>query len=326
MAESGTSPRAGMAPMLAGVVVEVAGIALVIAGLPEMDALFMTGVGMILAGSGLISFGVLQRVSAAKHHPPGPAEEGPAEEETPSRWRPERELRFPPPRAVALRPRGKRRIMIWVVIMALTPVYVYFASSQGPPRASRQGPGYGETEALVHDKLVRETAKGLTYHVYYHFNDEAANEFRGSASVSKALYDDLEVGDRLQVVYLRDQPSAHEVPRLLNQARSSQAAGLAALLAILLLTILETVRRRHRRLTSEGVAVRGEVETARRRGLAYNYTLSYLAGGRKRTLRGTEREQALKPGDALTVLHSPEKPQSALVYRLSLYEAAGPRL
>ncbi len=58
-----------MAPMLAGAAVEVAGIALVIAGLPEMDTLFVAGVGTILAGSGLISFGVLQRFGAARDQP-----------------------------------------------------------------------------------------------------------------------------------------------------------------------------------------------------------------------------------------------------------------
>jgi hypothetical protein len=88
-----------------------------------------------------------------------------------------------------------------------------------------------------------------------------------------------------------------------------------------LVAIFEIVRRRHKRLTSEGQPVAGYVERVHRRAAGSVYVLRFQAGGGQGHLRGRERSRKLRPGDALTVLHDRKDPAKALIYRQSLYRA-----
>ena len=67
--------------------------------------------------------------------------------------------------------------------------------------------------------------------------------------------------------------------------------------------------------------IAGLIESLRRRGAGAVYLLSYSVNGQVRKLRGTEHELNLSEGDSLTVLYGPGKPQKALIYRLSMYQA-----
>ena len=306
--------------IIAGVALDLLGAVLIVTSLhelPDIRPALMAGVAALVVGAVLVSVGVIRRTQSAAQAGvvPGPP--------SGSGWRPEPELVQPLPRSVALSRSGRRIVLLWALLTVAVPCYVILAASRSrTPDASHVAESFLESSGEIHDKEVRGGGpNGPSYYLYYSFASDWGNVYRGSLQVKKEAYDSLKVGDPVTVRFFPENPTVHEVAGFETKPGPPPVIPFAAGFTALMVAIFEIVRRRHRNLTARGVSTAGLIESSRRRGAGAVYVLSYSVNGQIRKLRGTEHELNLSEGDSLTVLYDPGKPQKALIYRLSMYQA-----
>ena len=306
--------------IVAGVAVDLLGAVLIVTSLPEIGPTLMGGVAALVGGSVLVSVGVIRKTTSGPRAPAGP-EPGDASDRG---WSPEPELRQPLPRRVRLSRSGRRIVLFWALLTVAVPCYILFAASRSRTPDSRHVSEYfHESQGEIHDKQVRDGPNGPRYHLYYRYETDQGDQYRASLQVEKQIYDSFNVGDPITVKWFPQNATVHEVVGLETGPEQPPVLPFTVGFTVLMVVIFEAVRRRHRNLTSHGVAAAGMIESLRRRGAAYIYVLSYAADGQTRKLRGTERELALRQGGPLTVLYDPGKPHRALIYRLSMYQSVG---
>ena len=304
-----------LAWVLGGVGIEIAGAVLIWQSLPDFGGPTIAGLVCVVVGSLIVTWGLVQR---ARLQPPPGANPPPAAGD----WLPETELRAAAPRAVRLSRSGRRMVAWWVLMLLILPVYGYFVWQRTSSGSVDYRYEYLETEATIHDKEVREGSGGKTFYLYYNFRSVSMEyRRRASTAVSEQQYRSRRIGDTLRVLYLAANSAVHEVPELVEDTPGPHVIWLVVGLAALLLLLFEAIRRRHHTLAASGVAAPGKISMLRRRGAGSVYTVEYETGSETRTLRGTERTQRLRQGDTVTVLYRPGKPEEALLYRLSMYEA-----
>ncbi len=309
-----TSKRGGVAKILAGFGLELAGAVLIWRTLPDYGEDAAVGVVAVVLGFLLIFWGVVDRGKRTAAPPPATVNRGV--------WLPEPELRDAPPRAVRLSRTGRRMVAWWSVLLMAIPVYAYFVTQRGSSSRADHSLDYVEGEATIHDKAVRESVRGKRFYLYYQFHAPAIlGGVRASISVSESDYGRYNIGDPLTVLYLSPNPAVHEVTEFREKRSAPPAVWFAAGVMALFLVVFEMIRRRHKKLTRLGVASPGKVDMLRRRGAGCVYTVRCEAGGVESSLRATERGQAVREGDTITVLYLPEKPEQKLIYRASMYEA-----
>ena len=298
----------------AGIAMDVAGLALVVSSIPEGGWRLGGGLALLLAGTILVSR-TLQRAPAAAvtQEQRASAKKG---------WSPEPELRRVPPRPVRLSVTAKVVAAAWLLMLAVTAGYAYFSvfsRSPGPPSQGLIASEGQSAQARVHRREVRENDAGEPrYTLYYNFADAEGAAVRSSASVSKLLFDHYAEGDRLEALYLPGDPLAHYLPALTRPAFAERGLLMGLVVAALLLYLLESRRRRHRRLVSRGEPFAGVAENVRRRGGARVFDVRYELGGRENTLAVTERNPMRREGDVVTVLC---EGGDAELYRQCLYRA-----
>jgi hypothetical protein len=307
-----------LAWVLGGVGIEIAGAVLIWQSLPDFGGPTIAGLVCVVVGSLIVTWGLVQR---ARLHPPPGTNPPPAAGD----WLPETELRAAAPRAVRLSRSGRRMVTWWVLMLLVLPVYGYFVWQRTSSGSVDYRYEYIQAEATIHDMEVRESSGGEKFYLYYNFESlQVPGRRRASTVVSAQQYGAYEIGDTLKVLYLAPNPTVHELPELAEDTPRPRVVWLVVGLAALLLLLFEAIRRRHHTLATSGVAAPGKISMLRRRGAGSVYAVEYEAGSETRTLRGTERTQRLRQGDTVTVLYRPEKPEEALLYRLSMYEARPP--
>ena len=294
--------------------IELFGALLIWQSLPDFGVQTIPGLVCIVLGSLVMTWGLVKRAQGNQPR----AEAPPASTE----WTPESELQAPTPRAVRLSPSGRRMVRWWFVMLSVLPLYAYLVGQRDGPSRTDYTDEYVEGVAFIHDKVERKGARGEGFYIYYNFESpEAPGRLRASTAVSERQYDALKVGDVLRVLYFAPNPTVHELPDLEEKALASPVIWFSMGLAGLLLLLFEVIRRRHKAITVFGVATPGRIEMLRPRWAGSVYTVTYRAEGREKSLRGTERTRRLTEGDTLTVLYREDKPDQALIYRLSMYEA-----
>ena len=310
--------------IVAGVAIDLLGTVLIVISLPEIGPLLLAGVAALLCGSVLVSVGVIRKAGIRKAAAGKTAGEGSEPgDAAENQWSPEPELQQPLPRTVRLSRVGRRLTLFWALVTVAVPCYILFAASRAKEPDTRHVAEYFlETQGEIHDKKAGDGPQGPYYHLYYRYATDRGHRYRASLQVEKQIYDSFKLGDPVTVKWFPENPTVHTVVGLESGPERPPVVPFAAGFTVLMLGILEAVRRRHRNLTAHGIALAGVIEFAKRRGAGCVYLLSYKAGGKIRKLRGTDRELALSQGDPMTVLYDPDKPQRALIYRLSLYNGA----
>jgi hypothetical protein len=301
--------------IVAGAVLDLVGAVLIARGVPEIGLPLAAGVVLLLAGSLLVFQGVLGiSKEQAQQQPPSA---GPS-----SGWRPEPELRAPPPRRVVLTRTGKLSMALWAAMAVVVAGYAFLA----PPRPASLPPLF-EAEGVavtgtVHDKNERNLAvDGQTYYVYYNFQTQDGAQVRASRSVPRRVYDDVAVGDTLEIVYFSDDPHVHFAGLLEREELPPAVRWIVAGALAALVFGFDHQRRYHRRLVSQGTAVAGTVEGVRRRGANRVFTVRFQLHAHQGSLRGSERNPQRADGDLVTVLYLPERPERAVLYSATLYRA-----
>jgi hypothetical protein len=132
------------------------------------------------------------------------------------------------------------------------------------------------------------------------------------------------VDDTLEVLYFSEDPQVHFAGRLEQEDLPPAVRWIAVAALGALFFGFEHQRRYHKRLVSRGSPVKGIVEGVRRRGGSRVFTVRYQLHGRQGSLRGSERNPKRADGDAITVLHLPERPEQTTLYCTSLYRARVP--
>ena len=309
------SKRRGLWWILAGLGLEVAGAGLILRGLPEFEVASMAGVALVVAGSLLIVWGIVRRSRRSEARPLPDIARG--------EWVPEAGLRAAPPRPVRLSRTGRRMVVWWSIMLTAVPVCAYFLAQRRAPSRADYSQEFVEGQAIIQDKVIRESVAGEKYYLYYRLNPpHTGQDVRASISVSEEDYRRYNIGDPLRTLYLVPNIAVHEIPELSRKRSGSAVIWFAFGLGAVLLILFEMIRRHHRNITAFGVPVAGKIDMLHRRGAGYVYTVRCEVGGTESVLRGTERAHTLKEGEPVTVLYLPEKPGQKLIYRLSMYEAA----
>jgi hypothetical protein len=299
-----------------GIALDIAGMALVAFSIPEPDWRLAAGLGLLLAGTWMVSTTL---------RGPAPVPVTAAETEAArGRWKPEPELRQDPPRRVQLSVTAKVVAMAWLLMLAAGGGYAYlmvFSRNPAPPSRNLLDAEGARANATIHRREVRENASGEPrYTLYYHFTDAQGAAIRSSVTLSKMLFERYEEGDSLEVVYLPGDPLAHYLPALTRPAFAERGFLMALVVLAFLAYLLESRRRRHRRLVRQGTPVAGVVENIRRRGGARAYDVLFQLNGRNGSLRATERNPLRKNGDVVTVLCD-RTAEDAEIYQQCLYRA-----
>ncbi len=298
--------------LLAGGLLDLTGLALVIWAMPEGGWPLAAGVGCLLAGA----FAISQANLGLETEPAASASRG-------GTRRIEPELAAAPPRRVELKVRPKLVVALWAIALALMAFFFYdrvwnrLPSVASQTLLAEQGL---EARGTVHRKEMRENSMGQPkYYLYYNFTDQSGSEVRSSISVPKALYDRFHENDSVQVKYIPGDALAHYLPEITRPPFALRGSMMGAVLAIFAVVVLDTQRRRHRRLVSRGVAVSGTVQDLRKRGASRTYRAAYAAAGQQLSVRTTERNPQRSAGDAVTVLYDSGNPAEAVVYPAAMY-------
>ncbi len=303
--------------VLAGVALDIIGLVLIATSLPE-------GGVWLAAGTACFALGTLA-VLYAPRKDEGEAPPRDVIRKARRQWRAEPELLRDPPRRVRLAPAARISLLAWALAFAM----VGFFAWERVVRLNPPSPGQallGEEgltgDATIHRKETRETADGEPrYYLYYHFESAAGAAVRSSATVGRALFDQYETGDALEVRYLPSDPILHYLPKIERTNFALRAVLMALVVAVFFLFLLEAKRRRHRKLVKEGRAAPGVVETLRRRGGSRAVTVRFEARQTEQTLSATLRHVRVEVGEAVTVLYDPTDPREAELYRACLYRA-----
>ena len=273
----------------------------------------------MLAGTWLIS-STLRGASAQA--PATPAEIEGAKK----RWKPEPELEQSTPRRVRLNATAKIVALAWLLMFAVGGAWSYvrvFSRNPPPPSRALLDAEGARTQATVHRREVREDSGGEPrYMLYYNFAGEDGSAVRSSVTVAKPLFDLHQEGEKLETVYLPGDPLAHYLPALTRPAFAERGLLMALVVLAFFAYLLESRRRRHRRLVREGTAAPGVAENVRRRGGARVFQVRFRANGRDGLLKVTERNPMRRDGDVVTVLYDPQNPEEAELYGQCLYRAA----
>lgn len=306
----------GRAWIVAGVCLDIVGAVLVATSLAQGGLRLAAGIGLIVAGSLLITRGVA--LSAAR--------DGERETRRPgksgvSKWRPEPELRGPTPRTVRLSPAGQRLAFGWGLLVVVAGGAAFFFTQQAGPDNSILEEQGARATGRVHDKTVREESGNRNHYIYYNFQDERGSGVRSSVLVPEATYGAVNVNDPIEIVYLPEDPLIHRAEGLSESRAKPSVILLAFIFLGLPLAMAELIRRRHRDLVSRGTPVAGVVSNLRRRGAAQVFSADYTVDGRQHSLRGTLRRSNLREGDPVTVLYLPEHPDASVLYATSFYQA-----
>ena len=297
---------------------DVAGMALIALGVPEGGWKVGAGLGLMLAGTWLVS-------SSLRGAAPGAAPDAEKVEAARGRWLPEPELRREPPRPVRLSAAAKAVGMAWLLMLVVGAGYAYltvFSRNPGPPSQNLLD-AEGETAlATVHRREVREYGDGEPrYALYYNFKDRDGAAIRSSANVPKTLFERHQEGDQFEVVYLPGDPIAHYAPALTRPAFAERWLLMALVGLAALAFVLERRRRRHYKLVREGTPVAGVVENVRRRWGVRAYDVTFKLKRREGSLHASERNPMRRNGDIVTVLSDPMDAGDAVLYQQCLYRA-----
>lgn len=306
--------------LIGGIVLDGVGAVVIALSLPEAGLTAAIGVGCLLVGTLLISFALERSRSIEDSDSPAKPTEGRLK-----RWKPEPELLAPTPRRVRLAPLARVIVFSWTAMILVGGFLVWervAALKPGHPARTVIDEAGAQGVATVHEKRVRETADGEPrYYLYYHFTNEGGRELRASAQVSEQIYRRYDEGDQLEVVYLPEDLALHYLPAITRSEKTIRIGLAVGAVLLVLAVVLDTQRRRHKRLVSRGEAAAAVVERVTRRGSARAYEARYKVGGREGVVKAVERGRTIEPGDLATVLYDPSKPEEVLLYRTSLYRA-----
>jgi len=300
---------------LTGLVLDIAGIGMMIASMPDGGPLLWAGLGTVALGSWLVTRGSRKLVTS---------ESTPAKK-TKGSWLPESELRQAIPRKTAMNPIARISLVSWLLMLSVGGWFAYDRVLTRNP-----APAFYEivTEAgqtvsgSVHRKAIREASGGSeTYYFYYNFLDANDSGIRASTAVSSRIYARYREGDSIDVVFLPADPLSHYIPQITRSPRATRGLLMVAVVVVFFGWILETMRRRHRRLVRLGQAIPGTLEKVSQRGARTAYSVRFKSDGRETVLKGTERGPRRAAGDLATVLVDPASPGDAVVYQLGLYRA-----
>ena len=303
--------------LIAGVVFDTLGVALIaLSFVQETETLY---IGLVLMAIGSVFIFLWARQSSGGQA----AGEAPPSSDSAKGWTPEPELARPLPRQVVLTPVGRWRTVLWVLALAAAVIYTNVIPGRPTPKQETLQRFGAEATGVIHRKDTRSHGGGETVHyLYYNFEDANGKQVRASVAVDAEVYASHAEGDSIQITYLPEDPLLHEA-KAFGDERGPRPLGYlwVALLAIAIVA-LEIHRIRHKRLAMYGKPIAGTVTKLTRLGASTAYTVQCSPGGRRRTLRGSERKPGLHEGDAVTVLYMPDKPQQIVLYRLCLYQAA----
>ena len=307
----------GRTLLVAGAVFDTLGVALIaLSFVQETDTLY---VGLVLMAAGSVFFVLWGRQNSRDQA----GDTAPHSSASTKGWTPERELTRPLPRQVVLTAVGRWRTLLWMLALGAAVIYTNVMPGRATPRQQTLQRFGVEATGVIHRKESRSHDGGATvYYLYYNFKDANGKGVRASAAVGERVYSSFQEGDSIEVAYLPEDPFFHQAKGF-GDGRAARPLGYlwVALLTIAIVA-LEIHRIRHKRLAMYGRPIAGVVTKLTRLGAATAYSVQCTAGGRRRTLRGSERRPGLQAGDPVTVLYMPDKPQHIVLYRLCLYRAA----
>lgn len=297
--------------------VAVSGLIVILLSLPDGGSQLWIGVGLIAAGSLALRTGLGQPIAAA-----GAAAATGQRRELPDL---ERELRAPPPRRVALTPRGIIVLCVWMAVLSGFGLlsHQHFGYLQPPRTKARLDSEGMQASAVIHSLEERSIGDGRTMHfVGYSFTSRSGATTRVNRSVTPRVFARLSKGQATRVVYSPINPEIHYLPDL-TSAVSTQMVLFTAVLLLAAAGFAEAQRRLHRRLAVGGVPAVGFTAAVRRRGGIRTYLVNYDAAGKRQTLKARERNPSVRNGQSVTVLYDAAIPTRAVVYRLGMYRARG---
>ncbi len=301
---------------LAGLLLDIAGIGMMIASMPDAGPLLWAGLGTVAVGSWLVTRG---------NPKPAPSAAAPVRKPKVG-WLPEPELRQTIPRKTAMNPIARISLVSWLLMLSVGGWIAYdrVLTLNPPPSFYQMVSELGETASgSIHRKAIREASSGpeTYYYFYYNFLDASGAGIRASTIVTGRIYERYREGDSIDVVFLPDDPLSHYLPQITRSPSSTRGLLMVAVIVVFFGWILETMRRRHRRLVRTGQAIPGTVENVRRRGARTAYSVRFKADGKEAVLKGSERGPRRSNGDTATVLVDPATPGDAVVYQQGLYRA-----
>lgn len=290
----------------------------ILTSLPEGGEMLWLGVGLVAAGSVALRRGI----AVTDRKPQSASRNTAAADASASDSRIEPELLAPSPRIVALTVRGKLVLGVWMVVLAIFGLlsHQHFGYLSAPPAKKLLDQEGVATSASVHLRERRSLEDGRNlYFLGYSFMSDSGTPMRVNQSVPPRVYARVSEGDTTRVVYMPLNPEQHYLPELTSAVTTGMVVFIAAVL-LLAAGFAEAQRRMHRRLVMSGKAVSGFTANVRRRGGVRSFLVNYDAGGRRRTLKASERNPDLRNGQSVSVLYDPAIPSRAIVYRQAMYK------
>lgn len=276
------------------------------------------GVGLVAAGSVALRRGI----AVAERKPQSASRNAAAADASTGDSRIEPELQAPSPRIVTLTVRGKLVLCVWMVVLAIFGLlsHQHFGYLPAPPSKRLLDQEGVTTSASVHSREQRSLEDGRNlYFLGYSFMSDSGTPMRVNQSVPPRVYARVSEGDTTKVVHMPLNPEQHYLPELTSAVTTGMVVFIAAVL-LLAAGFAEAQRRMHRRLVMSGKAVSGFTANVRRRGGVRSFLVNYDAGGKRQTLKGSERNPDLRSGQSVTVLYDTAIPSRAIIYRQAMYK------
>ena len=300
---------------LAGLALDISGIGMMIASMPDGGPLLWAGLGTVAVGSYLVTRG----------SPKPAAHDATPQKRSKDGWLPEPELRQAIPRPTEMTPIARVSLVSWFLMLAVGGWISYdrVLTRNPPPAFYQLVAEVGETvSGSIHRKAIRQAPSSPeTYYFYYNFLDSDGSGVRASTAVTARIYQRYREGDAIDVVFLPADPLSHYLPEITRSPNAVRGLLMVGVVVLFFGVILETMRRRHRRLVRIGQAIPGTLENVRQRGARTAYSVRFQADGKEAVLKGTERGPQRSAGDTVTVLVDPSRPADAVGYQLALYRA-----
>lgn len=291
----------------------------IVASLPEGGEMLWLGVGLVAAGSVALRRGisVTDRTAQTASRSAATANAGSSDSHI------EPELQAPGPRTVKLTARGKLVLCVWMVVLAIFGLLSHQHFGYLPPPSAKKllDQEGVTTSASVYSREQRSLEDGRNlYFLGYSFVADSGTPMRVNQSVPPRVFARVSEGDTTRVVYMSLNPEQHYLPELTSAVSTGMVVFIAAVL-LLAAGFAEAQRRMHRRLVMSGKAASGFTANVRRRGGVRSSLVNYDAGGRRQTLKVSERNPDLRNGQSVTVLYDPAIPSRAVIYRQAMYKA-----
>ncbi len=290
----------------------------ILMSLPEGGEMLWLGVGLVAAGSVALRRGI----AVTDSKPQFPSRNAAAADASASDSRIEPELQAPSPRTVTLTVRGKLVLCVWMAVLAIFGLlsHQHFGYLPAPPAKKLLDQEGVTTSASVHMRERRSLEDGRDlYFLGYSFMPDSGTPMRVNQSVPPRVYARVSEGDTTKVVYMPLNPEQHYLPELTSAVTTGMVVFIAAVL-LLAAGFAEAQRRMHRRLVMSGKAVSGFTANVRRRGGVRSFLVNYDIGGKRQTLKASERNPDLRNGQSVTVLYDPAIPSRAIIYRQGMYK------